>query len=161
MSATSHTPTGTVWSKACTKCGVVQPASAFNRDRSRKDGLCCWCQTCGRAQSLKYWYRNHETLLAKRIEGRDDGDRARGREEAARQQQCNPDKVRARQMFGNAVKRGRIQRQPCEKCGVPNAQGHHEDYSKPYDVRWMCRRCHAIEHRQSAIGLAHAKGELK
>jgi len=55
-------------------------------------------------------------------------------------------KGRASQKLRDAVRQGKIKRQPCEKCHEPNADGHHDDYSKPLDVRWLCRKCHAQHH---------------
>ncbi|RVD21021.1 hypothetical protein EN738_20255 [Mesorhizobium sp. M4B.F.Ca.ET.017.02.2.1] len=47
-----------------------------------------------------------------------------------------------------ALKRGLIERQPCEVCGDPQTDGHHhESYQKPMAVRWLCRRHHKAEHR--------------
>jgi len=45
-----------------------------------------------------------------------------------------------------AQKRGQLLKQPCEKCGEADSQKHHEDYSKPLEVRWLCARCHRVEH---------------
>lgn len=45
-----------------------------------------------------------------------------------------------------AQKRGQIVKKPCEKCGDPESEKHHEDYSKPLEVRWLCARCHRVEH---------------
>src|SRR5262245_57418077 len=39
------------------------------------------------------------------------------------------------------LKRGKIKRQPCEVCGS-TAQMHHDDYSRPLEVRWLCRPHH-------------------
>lgn len=56
------------------------------------------------------------------------------------------ERVYARELVRRAIKAGRLVRQPCERCGVPHAQAHHEDYSKPLDVRWLCLPCHRAEH---------------
>jgi ribosomal protein S27AE len=45
----------------------------------------------------------------------------------------------------NAIRDGRLVPQPCEKCGSENVEAHHDDYSKPLDVRWLCRK-HHLEH---------------
>lgn len=49
----------------------------------------------------------------------------------------------------HALNRGEIQRVPCV-CGSVEAEMHHEDYSKPLEVRWMCRECHLLEHNGPA-----------
>lgn len=37
----------------------------------------------------------------------------------------------------------------CQKCGkFATVDGHHEDYSKPLDVIWLCRDCHKKEHKR-------------
>lgn len=45
------------------------------------------------------------------------------------------------------IRRGLLIRQPCEMCGCKNVQAHHEDYSKPYQVMWFCRKCHLDWHK--------------
>ena len=47
-----------------------------------------------------------------------------------------------------AIKAGRIVRQPCEVCRTAPAEAHHDDYSKPLDVRWLCRAHHAQHHAE-------------
>lgn len=57
-----------------------------------------------------------------------------------------------------AVKRGDLIPQPCEACGAEYefkdgrraVQAHHDDYSKPLDVRWLCQRCHHEEHKEAS-----------
>jgi hypothetical protein len=42
-----------------------------------------------------------------------------------------------------------MERGACEVCGVANAQAHHDDYTKPLDVRWFCQAHHGEAHRTS------------
>lgn len=56
----------------------------------------------------------------------------------------------ARLAAAAALARGEIARQPCIKCGTRIAEMHHQDYSKPLDIEWLCRRCHQAEHRREA-----------
>ena len=59
----------------------------------------------------------------------------------------NPDKCKARQLLNYAIKIGMIERLPCEVCGGVKSQGHHDDYTKPLEVKWLCPVCHTTLHR--------------
>lgn len=54
---------------------------------------------------------------------------------------------KARGDANHAIRDGKLIRKPCEACGRNDAQMHHHDYDKPFDVRWLCRRCHWDEHK--------------
>jgi len=57
------------------------------------------------------------------------------------------ERQRARQLAHAAIKKGRIKRQPCVICGTTNrVVAHHEDYSKPYEVQWLCKNHHGRAH---------------
>jgi hypothetical protein len=55
-----------------------------------------------------------------------------------------------------ALKSGELVRGPCEQADYGDChgriEGHHDDYSKPVDVRWLCsthhRRLHAEKKRR-------------
>ena len=51
----------------------------------------------------------------------------------------------------NAIRRGDLIKQPCEVCQEKKVDAHHDDYSKPLSVRWLCRKHHA-EHHAKARG---------
>jgi hypothetical protein len=59
-----------------------------------------------------------------------------------------PDKAIARYAVNNALRDGRLERQPCH-CGA-RAEAHHPDYSKPLDVVWLCRPHHRQLHSELA-----------
>lgn len=62
----------------------------------------------------------------------------------------------ARSHAKNAQNRGQIKQSPCEKCGSADSQKHHQDYSKPLEVIWLCRDCHKAIH-----GGSFANGIIK
>jgi len=53
-------------------------------------------------------------------------------------------KYLARWEAKRAISRGLIVRKPCEVCGESKVHAHHDDYSKPLNIRWLC----LIHHRQ-------------
>ena len=75
--------------------------------------------------------------------------RARARAAKKAYIERNPIKRKAQNMADNAIRDGRLVRQPCEVCGAQKAQAHHDDYSKPLDVRWLCTTHHAEWHRHN------------
>jgi ribosomal protein S27AE len=60
----------------------------------------------------------------------------------------NRDDFRARikTNVDRALRLGLLVRQPCEVCGREKVDAHHDDYSQPLKVRWLCRRCHGQHH---------------
>ena len=60
----------------------------------------------------------------------------------------NPEAYRAHTATGNAIRDGRLLRKPCEVCGSKKVDAHHDDYSKALDVRWLCRKHHALLHKE-------------
>lgn len=71
---------------------------------------------------------------------------------------ANPEKARAHQIVAAAIRSGRLIRPAaCSECSRScRAEAHHEDYSRPLVVRWLCKGCHRradlarIKHRPSS-----------
>ena len=61
---------------------------------------------------------------------------------------ANRIKTRAHNKVKYALKRKKIEREPCIICDRPNAEAHHEDYSRPLDIVWLCREHHRGLHVQ-------------
>lgn len=60
---------------------------------------------------------------------------------------ANALRKRAIQAVNNALRDGRLDRQPCFLCGS-KAQAHHPDYSAPLAVAWLCPTHHAQTHKE-------------
>ena len=91
-----------------------------------------------------------QEILALIDQGLDQSDVAR-RVGVSRQyvsQLMTPLKSIARYRLKVEVKTGRIKVPgTCSDCGLPaKLHGHHDDYTKPLDVRWLCPTCHIKEH---------------
>jgi hypothetical protein len=63
-----------------------------------------------------------------------------------RQAERHPLQEAARRAVHDAIRRGELTRQPCEVCAAEPAEGHHDDYTKALEVRWLCRRHHVDHH---------------
>lgn len=61
----------------------------------------------------------------------------------------NPEKYAAYNALNNAIRDGMITKGPCEVCGeTRGVEGHHDDYSKPLEVRWRCKQHHEDTHHK-------------
>lgn len=69
--------------------------------------------------------------------------------QAARKER-NPQKTWAHAELRSGIPRGLITAQPCEICGTEATDGHHDDYDRPLDVRWLCRGHHKQVHPRRA-----------
>jgi len=59
----------------------------------------------------------------------------------------NREKTQAQNKLNYAIRKGVLSRLPCEVCYTDkNVHAHHEDYTKPLDVRWLCFQCHKDTH---------------
>jgi hypothetical protein len=75
----------------------------------------------------------------------------------------------AQNLLEKAVKAGVVRRaEACEACGSSGTmrdgrttiQGHHDDYNRPLDVRWLCQRCHHEWHTLHTPRRKEVHGEL-
>lgn len=113
--------------KTCAACPTTFKAN------SNHQKYCPPCKPKVRKEKNKLWQHDH---YMKNQEQKLEASRSYNKSE----------KGRASQMLRDAVRQGKIKRQPCEVCNEPEAQGHHDDYSKPLEVRWLCARHHRENH---------------
>jgi hypothetical protein len=60
-------------------------------------------------------------------------------------------KANCRSYLNVYIKRGNIVKQPCCVCGDINAEAHHEDYDKPLEIIWYCRKHHLEHHKNKSF----------
>jgi len=154
----------------CKGCGLDKPESEFYRTWNHKPtGKCKICikmdvkarrdaDPIKKAAQDRHWYENNReysnqraTAWRRRKMATDAEFAERSRtwhREHARKRIRDPIIAMMRQVQGKvrwAVASGRLVRpDKCEQCGVKcKPQGHHTDYSKPLEVTWLCKACHA------------------
>ena len=137
--------------KKCPRCKTNKVLSAFPTDNSRKDKLYPHCRDCVSVKTRTTYLRNRKKYLAKDKEyRRNNPDKVK--EFDRRKRLKNPLASKANCALNYAVKSGKIIRKPCEVCGFKKSQGHHDDYSKPLKVRWLCSFHHRKHHGRIIIG---------
>lgn len=137
----------------CKSCLCEKPVNAFyasNRTR---------CKDCVKASANTYRQENLERVrsydrmrgaLPHRVAARAEYSKTQAFAQshaasARRWSDLHPERRKANVLVGNAVRDGRLQKQPCHVCGSA-AEAHHPDYDRPLDVVWLCRPHHKQAH---------------
>lgn len=154
--------------KKCFKCGASLPLSEFYKHRNMADGYLGKCKTCTkldvrhREEKLQ---RDPEWVASERRRHREkyirlgrtfNRDMQKHREASDRWAVANQDKRTAHSALAAAVRSGKIKKpSQCSACykECPSKQlhGHHDDYTKPLEVRWLCAVCHGLHHRKDTF----------
>jgi hypothetical protein len=136
--------------KVCFKCGEFKLILEFYKHSAMGDGYLNKCKSCTRSDTIKNrldkidYYREYDrdrAALPHRVEASVKNTRvARGR---------NPLYGIAHIAVRREVRRGNLMKQPCEKCGSNEwIHAHHDDYTKPLDVKWLCAAHHKERHKE-------------
>lgn len=149
--------------KTCYKCRQEKPAVEFTKNKTSPDGLSIYCRECSREYS-RAWRAAHPGKAWEYVREWRKANPERRREiERKYRSQFTPSERKQREKMRNAVRstawrrlreaieEGRIHKPSrCEDCGVvfpvEQIHGHHEDYTKPLNVIWVCRGCHQARH---------------
>jgi len=142
--------------KQCKKCLQVKNVEEFYRHPRMADGRLNKCKDCARADVTENrkknadYYKNYD-----RLRWDSGGSRGVASDEAQRKASQKWARSHRAVRHAHAVvqyaeRSGELSRpEVCEACRkrVP-VEAHHEDYAKPLDVRWLCKKCHAKTWRK-------------
>ena len=148
--------------KVCFKCGIEKPIIDYYKHRQMADGHLNKCKDCTKSDVHKHRGENLDKVQAY------DRNRPNKEERAKKQGEYHkygkgleakkiseknyrnnyPQRYKAHTAVSNAVRDGRLIRPSvCSCCGITcKPHGHHDDYFKLLDVRWLCNKCHKDFH---------------
>ena len=149
--------------KTCKRCGGEFPVDDFYVHKAMADGHLNFCKLCTRKRVGKHRENNLDSIreydrsrgmLPHRIEARNIYIKTEQGKEVKKKicekwNKRNPKKRKAEIFFRNYMRYHPELKQPCEVCStLEKVQGHHEDYDKPLEVRWLCPKHHKARHKE-------------
>jgi ribosomal protein S27AE len=135
--------------KECFKCHGLFDVSGFYGHPQMASRLLGKCKECTKADvRANYRATKPQRQAYERERGQRAERKAAKREYDNRYNRAHKDRLRCHNAVNKAIMAGKLLRQPCSACGADPAQAHHDDYSKPLDVRWLCFVCHRRHHGQ-------------
>lgn len=99
--------------------------------------------------TLALYHKNKEKYLARTKEYfQTDKGKSVWRKASLKSRKIHPERWEARTLLNEAVRRGLLEKMPCQVCGKEKVDGHHYlGYDFPYIVIWLCRKHHILaEH---------------
>ena len=143
--------------RKCGRCKIEKPVSEFYK--STRDGYRSRCKPCHKEDCKLYaktgYYQRPGVIerVKDYLSSPEVIERIKACDRAWRKEwRKRPDvavKYFARTCLNNAIRAGRINREPCAMCGKEQSQGHHSDYSQPLLIVWLCGDCHRKLHKLS------------
>ncbi len=134
--------------KTCFKCGAEKPLTEFYKHKRMADGHLNKCKECTK-HDVREHRRSEEYGPKVRAYDRQRGCR-RSYAHTKQYREKYPLKKQAHHAVNNAVRDGKMAKpSACEQCGSSFwVEGHHDDYAKPLEVRWLCALCHKRWHAE-------------
>ena len=154
--------------KLCKSCSTRKRSSYFHNRKASLDGLAAKCKDCQSSYD-KARANNPDRVAARKAyslteDGKTAGNRAKKKWAANNKNKIYkttkayrekyPKKYNAHRKLRYAIICGDIVKGSCENCwSEENIHGHHDDYLKPYEVRWLCVKHHKQWHAINGEGL--------
>jgi len=139
---------GIIAKKRCFKCGKTKSIKLFYKDKRMRGGSFGKCKACCDIYRRKYYLENIKKIQGYQKLRMEDGKHVKRMNLLGKEwRERNPLKTKAHDAVNNAVKTGVLIREPCHVCKTTKrVEGHHNNYRKPLDVIWVCRKHHLELH---------------
>lgn len=136
--------------KTCFKCKTDLPLEAFHRHSQMKDGHLNKCKACVCAYARQRRQENPKVQAYDRERGN-----RQSPEYLREYRQRYPNKYKAHTQVNNLVRLGKLCNPGvCSECSSDfHIEAHHDDYSQPLQIRWLCSRCHKQWHAEHGEAL--------
>jgi len=144
--------------KVCKRCLEIKSLSDFYKHSRMLDGHLNFCKECTKKRVTKHRNENVDRIREyDRLRSKLPHKKEMIAEVVKKYREKFPERYRANYMVTNAVRDGRLKKEPCVICGTEeNLHAHHRDYSRPLDVVWLCCVCHKAAHKEENI-IGHFK----
>lgn len=132
--------------KACFKCKKKKSLSGFYRHNQMKDGYLNKCKECAKKDVLDHRSLNLDKIRAYDRKRSKLPHRIKLRAETTKRYKKDfPLRYKAHCIVNNAIRSGKLKKPKrcsiCKKIAL-RIEGHHDDYTKPLKVKWLCTPCH-------------------
>lgn len=138
--------------KTCISCETSKKPDEFYAHPKSADRLMGVCKEC---HKQRMWSRRRTNPAVQAYDRlRYQSQQHRREITAIRSKQWridNPEGYKAHTAVGNAIRDGRLKKSPCSVCGSEKyLHAHHEDYSRPLEVTWLCATHHHRHHHHKS-----------
>ena len=131
----------------CSRCKKWKWKGSYYKDKRTSNGLKCQCKECHIECSMETRDKINTRKLNRehmRRARKVNPEKFKERERLASQKRIKGPAYRAYRILHRAILRGDIHKPlRCQECSRRRKlTAHHEDYSKPLEVEWLCYECH-------------------
>lgn len=131
----------------CCVCYEIKLVDDYYPYARNQTGIMAACKECHNARTMRANRKYRDKRRAQRKRYNDTPERRKAAYENTKKMYAlYPEHQKARMKVYNAVKAGKLHKLPCSVCGEIKVQAHHNDYTRPLEVLWVCVPHHKIIH---------------
>lgn len=151
--------------KVCRTCNLEKELGDFYKHSKMADGHLNKCIQCVKERVKTHRVLNRDKIIAEAKKRANEPNRIASRKKYQQSEKGKlahkkamisykeryPMKRASHIIVGNALRNGKlVKHDSCSECGSSTKiEGHHDDYTKPLELRWLCEKCHKEWHKHN------------